>query len=221
MVGPDLRVSELSRNGYQRQRGSLRRHSASKKKASSHKHPGTQKSTNEGGGDPHRRQHTGVRREGKYRHYGGGWGGAIAWPTAHAIEETPQQARTQLGGNYDVPEMSAKVQSWCVFAGAARDRERRERGAELRGTVLLRRATGSTAEGSRHQLLQQVMVLLTSKKERVIDNPVWCATVAGKAHVEPESHVDGRQPASTRAMGTTSGAWYGHKHEPQHARSKP
>ena len=62
------------------------------KKASSHKHPGTQKSTNEGGGDPHRRQHTGVRREGKYRHYGGGWGGAIAWPTAHAIEEAPQQA---------------------------------------------------------------------------------------------------------------------------------
>ena len=92
MVGPDLRVSELSRNGYQRQRGSLRRHSASKKKASSHKHPGTQKSTNEGGGDPHRRQHTGVRREGKYRHYGGGWGGAIAWPTAHAIEEAPQQS---------------------------------------------------------------------------------------------------------------------------------
>ena len=45
MVGPDLRVSELSRNGYQRQRGSLRRHSASKEKASSHKHPGTQKST--------------------------------------------------------------------------------------------------------------------------------------------------------------------------------
>ena len=59
----------------------------------------TKEHTNDGGGDPHRRQHTGVRREGKYRHYGGGWGGAIAWPTlgptAHAIEETPQQARTQ------------------------------------------------------------------------------------------------------------------------------
>ena len=63
-----------------------------KERASSHKHPGTQKSTNEGGGDPHRRQHTGVRREGKYRHYGGGWGGAIAWPTAHAIEEASHQA---------------------------------------------------------------------------------------------------------------------------------
>ena len=84
----------------------------------------------------------------------------------------------------------------------------------------LRRALGSTAEGSRHQLLQQVMVLLTSKKERVTDNLAWCATVAGKAHVEPESHVDGRQPAPTRAMGTTSGAWYGHKHEAHHARSK-
>ena len=119
-----------------------------------------------------------------------------------------------------MPEESAKVQSWCVFAGVARDRERRERGAELRGTVLLRRATGSTAEVSRHQLLQQVTVLLTSKKERVTDNLAWCATVAGKAHVEPESHVDGRQPASTRAMGTTSGAWYGYKHKAHHARSK-
>ena len=68
------------------------------KEASSHKHPVTQKSTNDGGGDPPRRQHTGARREGKYRHYGGGWGGAIAWPTVHAIEEAPQQARTQLGG---------------------------------------------------------------------------------------------------------------------------
>ena len=107
-----------------------------------------------------------------------------------------------------------------MFAGAARDSERRKKGVERRGTVLLRRGMGSTDEGSRHQLLQQVTVLLTSKKERIIDNPVWCATVAGKAHVEPESHVDGRQPASTRAMGTTSGAWYGYKHKAHHARSK-
>ena len=80
---------------------------------------------------------------------------------------------------------------------------------------------GSTDEGSMHQLLQQVMVLLTSKNESITDSAVCCANVAGKAQVEPDSHVDGHQPASRRVMGAASGAWYGHKHEPQHARSKP
>jgi len=79
-----------------------------------------------------------------------------------------------------VPEKPAKVQSWCVFAGAARDSERRKKGVERRGTALLRRGMGSTDEGSMHQLLQQVMLLLTSKNESITDSAVCCANVAGK-----------------------------------------
>ena len=88
-----------------------------------------------------------------------------------------------------MPEMSAKVQSWCVFAGAARDCERHEKSVGLRGTVLLRRVMGSTVEGKVHQLLQQVTLLLTSKNESITDSAVGCASVTGKAQVQPESHA--------------------------------
>ena len=147
------------------------------KEASSHKHPVTQKSTSMGGGGPHQRQHTRV---------GGGQvkplqerrGGAIAWPTVHAIGEELRSVAPS-----HVPEKSAKVQSWCVLAGAARGKTRRlsEKRRLQTATVLLHRATGSMAEGSRHQLLQQVMLLLMSKSESITYNAVRFVNVAGKA----------------------------------------
>jgi len=57
-----------------------------------------------------------------------------------------------------------------------------------------------------HKLLQQVTLLLTSKKESITDSAMCCANVTGKAQVQPKIHADGRQPASIQAMGPTSGA---------------
>ena len=130
-----------------------------------------------GGGGPHQRQHTRV---------GGGQvkplqerrGGAIAWPTVHAIGDELRSVAPS-----HVPEKSAKVQSWCVLAGAARGKTRRlsEKRRLQTATVLLHRAMGSMAEGSRHQLLQQVMLLLMSKSESITYNAVRFVNVAGKA----------------------------------------